>query len=1086
MSFLVVILLISGGMVASHHIESYISTAEHQSSGIAYAQSQPTVTSFALDSNNTDPTGVTFGDGKLFVVDGSDDRIYVYSAAGTLDRQSGFALDSSNETPTGVTFGDGKLFVVDSSDDRIYGYSTTGSHDESFGFELTADNADPRGISSYSCKIFVVDHKDDMVYSYQFNGTADRQSGFALASNNTDPTGVTFGDGKLFVVDRKGDMVYIYSSNTTDCVPPKVSSIALNEGNGTLTITFNEVIDASSINTSKMFVNDSGKPDRIPLTQSTVVTDSDTISIQLTEPLRQQIIMLDTPVLVISTSALSDPAGNIIYATPNLDMNVTVDTIPPVFSYAEFTESAGTLTITFNEVIDASSINTSKMFVNDSGKPDRIPLTQSTVVTDSDSDTISIQLTESLRQQIIMLDTPVLGISAGAVMDTSGTSIVASIGNRILVIDTTQTSLAEDAKEINIASWNLFDFGGKFGGTDKVDDPTILDAMTDVISNYDIIFVQEIANLTRSALDVDRPFVGFNNLCDKLDSLEYTCEDTGVINDGEGYGVIYKIDVVDGVVVERTDIEQTVPHIPKGGGADEMRRPPMKATLDLGNADLIVYNSHTQPTSTSKEIKLMSDKISDAHNQDTVIVLGDLNADGQRSINGKLDGGSDYYRGGFAGHPNDFPKSEWRQTVTDNDVTNFAKVQRAYDRIILSNTLNHSYDSYGILGTINSQPFNEIYVGGKDSGKSLSDHKLVWVKLKFGSIKPTDSIGTLKNLFSDYTNSSECKTRDVIYARGEGFVSDKTIHLYITEYPGDNTSSKFESKGTYKLRDVTGGYNSITTNTDGAIPNTLLWNLPTPGNYNIVADVNTDGYFTYGIDVVDAVDSRGLGISECKISDVEAGAPSAPIGLTAHAGNNTVSLSWDVPENDGGSKITDYIIMYKQTDSNRWLTFNDEPITNLSTTVTGLTNDIQYSFRVAAQNFIGVGALSDVVVATPSSQTQPTPATGTVTLNVSAFDDSNSNGIRDVGEVALPGIAVLTFTPSTDDIDIILTGADGTVSKTNLLADTFWAIVLPPDDKVATAPLLTYNDMVYSGILNIVKPASDSVYSMSVGIKTDP
>lgn len=68
-------------------------------------------------------------------------------------------------------------------------------------------------------------------------------------------------------------------------------------------------------------------------------------------------------------------------------------------------------------------------------------------------------------------------------------------------------SFIGDEKKIKIASWNTLDFGGKFGGTAKINDPIILQAMTDVISQYDIIFVQEIANATANIPDPSNPSI---------------------------------------------------------------------------------------------------------------------------------------------------------------------------------------------------------------------------------------------------------------------------------------------------------------------------------------------------------------------------------------------------------------------------------------------------------------------------------------------------------------------------------------------------------------------------------------------------
>ncbi|XP_028305150.1 titin-like [Gouania willdenowi] len=66
--------------------------------------------------------------------------------------------------------------------------------------------------------------------------------------------------------------------------------------------------------------------------------------------------------------------------------------------------------------------------------------------------------------------------------------------------------------------------------------------------------------------------------------------------------------------------------------------------------------------------------------------------------------------------------------------------------------------------------------------------------------------------------------------------------------------------------------------------------------------------------------------------------------------NTSVSLSWDVPEYDGGAKITGYIVERKELPESSWLKCN---FTNLMDTffeVTCLNVGEQYDFRVIAKN----------------------------------------------------------------------------------------------------------------------------------------
>jgi len=84
-------------------------------------------------------------------------------------------------------------------------------------------------------------------------------------------------------------------------------------------------------------------------------------------------------------------------------------------------------------------------------------------------------------------------------------------------------------------------------------------------------------------------------------------------------------------------------------------------------------------------------------------------------------------------------------------------------------------------------------------------------------------------------------------------------------------------------------------------------------------------------------------------------APANIVG--ARGAGGTINLSWAAPLDNGGAAITDYIIEYKPA-SGSWTTFNDGTSTNLTATVTGLTNGISYTFRVSATNALGTSTAS--------------------------------------------------------------------------------------------------------------------------------
>ena len=89
-------------------------------------------------------------------------------------------------------------------------------------------------------------------------------------------------------------------------------------------------------------------------------------------------------------------------------------------------------------------------------------------------------------------------------------------------------------------------------------------------------------------------------------------------------------------------------------------------------------------------------------------------------------------------------------------------------------------------------------------------------------------------------------------------------------------------------------------------------------------------------------------------------APDAPTNLIAEAADAAVTLTWDAPEDDGGSAITGY--EYRIDGKGRWISTGSTDTTH---TVTGLDNDTVYTFEVRAVNSNRKGRASKRVEATP-------------------------------------------------------------------------------------------------------------------------
>jgi hypothetical protein len=83
-----------------------------------------------------------------------------------------------------------------------------------------------------------------------------------------------------------------------------------------------------------------------------------------------------------------------------------------------------------------------------------------------------------------------------------------------------------------------------------------------------------------------------------------------------------------------------------------------------------------------------------------------------------------------------------------------------------------------------------------------------------------------------------------------------------------------------------------------------------------------------------------------------------------------MNLSWSAPTSNGGSAITAYTIEYRLSNGGTWTSFGDVLGSQVAVTVTGLSNNNSYDFRVTAKNLVGRGSVSSIVTAIPGAPAQ--------------------------------------------------------------------------------------------------------------------
>lgn len=154
-------------------------------------------------------------------------------------------------------------------------------------------------------------------------------------------------------------------------------------------------------------------------------------------------------------------------------------------------------------------------------------------------------------------------------------------------------------------------------------------------------------------------------------------------------------------------------------------------------------------------------------------------------------------------------------------------------------------------------------------------------------------------------------------------------------------------------------------------------------NYTLVNDgVNTNlSYTISGLTTntsyvvrVRAKNAFGESSNSLTASITTLAVPTAPTGLLLTAvGSTQVNATWSAPSNNGGAVITDYEISYSSNGGTNYTTFNDGVSATLAASVTGLTGNTSYIFRVRAINSVGFSSYSSTTTITTGVITPGAP-----------------------------------------------------------------------------------------------------------------
>lgn len=147
-------------------------------------------------------------------------------------------------------------------------------------------------------------------------------------------------------------------------------------------------------------------------------------------------------------------------------------------------------------------------------------------------------------------------------------------------------------------------------------------------------------------------------------------------------------------------------------------------------------------------------------------------------------------------------------------------------------------------------------------------------------------------------------------------------------------------------------------------------------------------------------------------------APAAPADVTAVAGDHSATVSWSAPD-DGGSPIQYYTVTASPPDA--------APVTvnspNLTTTISGLTSGVSYTFTVTATNSVGTGPFGT------SNAVTPTGGPALEISNIVELADPVGRFERFEADIELSRTYADPFDPDEVSVDVTFTAPSGATSS---------------------------------------------------------
>jgi len=276
------------------------------------------------------------------------------------------------------------------------------------------------------------------------------------------------------------------------------------------------------------------------------------------------------------------------------------------------------------------------------------------------------------------------------------TAINPSVTPIVSVIPSETFNTTDNNGIIKVAAFNLQIFG-----TTKASKPEVMEVLSKIIRNYDVIAVQEIRDASQTALPMLRDAVN------SMGSSQYeyvVSERLGRTISKEQYAYLYNTQTIQVmgspyVYSDSSDIFQREPYV----GEFKVKN---------GNFDFVLITIHTDPDTANQEISDLPKVVEDAKNkyqdEGDFIIMGDLNAD------------CDYFK---ENSQSPLRSSDYIWVINNSVDTTTKSTDCTYDRIII--TIPAKTDYMGNSGVFR---FDIAYNLNYDSTIAVSDHYPVYAE----------------------------------------------------------------------------------------------------------------------------------------------------------------------------------------------------------------------------------------------------------------------------------------------------------------------------------------------------------------------